>query len=175
MGELERQLANLIRPSKFDGLPGTWRSFKGDLLNFIEFFDPSLAGALEGLNPRSTVPEILGTEANYEAIVKSARWLYSLLSGLCKDGLARSFCVLSTGGVKRNGFETYWKLLQEYEPLTASRRVALYGQVINPTFHSDMDDETWRTSFTSWEVLVEDLRGLVLPALVDPNLLVAVL
>ena len=164
--DLQRTLATLCRPSEFRGEAGLWRSWKASVLNFLELIDSDVTSKIDTLSLMATVPDI-GTE---EVHRKQARFLFAVVSSVVKAGGALRIIQQGSGVQERDGYVIWWRLLREYEPLQASRRVALYQAVLSPLFTSSDDDATWRTRWESWEQVAEDLENVISPNALDVTL-----
>ena len=163
----------LLRPDKFSGSVSTWRTFKQELLNFLEFVDSDMAAALERMSAKQPAPQVDPADG---PLVSKARWLHSVLFALCKSGPAKRHLTAPPGAVlTRDGFSSWHRLLKEFEPATAARRVSLYNRLIFPTFQSNLSDEDWKSAFQEWETTITELRDLIAPREVDENLLTAIL
>ena len=164
--DLQRTLATLCRPSEFRGEAGLWRSWKASVLNFLELIDPTITDRIDTLAMEVTVPGISTEEVSR----KQARFVFAVISSVVKAGGALRILQQGQGVEERDGFVVWWRLLREYEPLQASRRVALYQAVLSPLFNSSDDDATWRTRWESWEQVAEDLENVISPNVLDATL-----
>ena len=164
--DLQRTLATLCRPSEFRGEAGLWRAWKASVLNFLELIDSSITEKIDTLGLEVSMPSISTDEVQK----KQARFMFAVISSVVKAGAALRILQQGAGVQERDGFVIWWRLLREYEPLQASRRVALYQAVLSPLFNSSDDDATWRTRWESWEQVVEDLERVISPNVLDATL-----
>jgi len=164
--DLQRTLATLCRPSEFRGEAGLWRAWKASVLNFLELIDSSITEKIDTLGLEVSMPSISTDEVQK----KQARFMFAVISSVVKAGAALRILQQGAGVQERDGFVIWWRLLREYEPLQASRRVALYQAVLSPLFNSSDDDATWRTRWESWEQVVEDLENVIAPNALDATL-----
>ena len=144
---------NLVRPGEFGGQDELWQEWKYKFEALAGMLD--LDGALRVVE-KNQPGEINVLEVEYPL---RSKFLFNVLIGLCRGralGIVRD-------GAPQCGFEAWARLLQEYEPNLASRRMSVLTAVLSPT----LAEATFREDLMAWERVVmryEVLTGARVPS-----------
>jgi len=157
-------LGGLVKPEKFSGKSHEFRQWKFGLVNYLTLLDSSISDALAFVE--SSPRDVVIAEPTTLEDQKRSSFLFALLASLTGGATQRLLQEVRT----RNGLEGWRRLLVEFEPKVASRRLALWTRVLGYQF-SQQSDLSWRESYSSWTSLVEELESL--GAVVDQDLKVS--
>ena len=137
---------------------GRYRQFRWSLLNYITLIDSRTADGM--IAAEAFEQEIQPTTSEEDN--ERSRALYAILGSLLKGPALRK---LQQGRLlaSRNGFEAFRQLSMEFLPRVGNRKLAMLQQVLNPGFHSGMNDDQWREEYSRWVAILDETEALLGP------------